>query len=283
MSWLEPISAAVTGASLVNQLAKGSTLIKKYAHRIINQILHGSVLLPIFGAGGVGKTTAGKILVGDDPLDVGTPYNESWTIEPQELGGDLPGQILVGPGQPERVERYWPNLISAANTGKSSGIINVVCYGLHSFGIDSYTEHDLYQDGMTPDEFMSQYTSLRREEELAMLDKLLNTLAPAQRQFFFVTLVTKQDLWWHQKQEIKNYYTRGPYCDRIEKFRSTVGSQRFHHEFVPASLTVANFSSPSGELMWPTAQGYDHTIHMRYLQCLFDKLHDLVEKHLRSN
>ena len=282
MAWIEPVSTVVTAASLANELAKNASTIKTYCKRIVTKLTSGSAIVPIFGAGGVGKSTAGKKIVGNDPLDVGAPYDESWTIEPQDLKGNIPGQVLIAPGQPARAERYWPDLISEANRGTSCGLVNVVCYGLHSFGIDSFTEHDLYQDGMSAEDFMIAYSAKRREDELTMLDRLLTALAPARREFFFLTLVTKQDLWWHEKQRVKDYYAKGLYDKKICAFGAKVGEQRFHHEYVPTSLTVANLHSPSGELMQATAQGYDHAIHLRYLQCLFAKLHDLIEDHLKA-
>lgn len=283
MAWIEPVSTVVTAASLVNDFVKGSDTLKKHYTRIINRIAYGKVVLPIFGAGGAGKSTAGKILVGNDPLDVGAPYRESWTIEPRELPGEIPGQIIVAPGQlGNRIDRYWPDLILKANNGVALGIINVVAYGFHSTEIGQYSSHDIYEPSMTTESFLSKYTENRRRVELALLDRLLTTLAPTGRSFFMVTVVAKQDLWWTQKEEVKAHYTEGEYQEKIKNFGNTLGWQRFHHEFIPTSLTISNLTTPSGEIMHPTSPGYDLGIHLQYLQGFFDQLHNLVERHQKS-
>ncbi|HXP83673.1 MAG TPA: hypothetical protein VN841_03080 [Bryobacteraceae bacterium] len=131
--WLEPVSTAVTAAELASELAKSSSLIRKQAKRLLYRVRNGKVVIPIFGAGGVGKTTVSKLLVGHDPLSITAAYEPSPSVETRKLTGDIPGQLLAAPGQTARVRTHWPALFKKLATGESFGLINVVAYGYHSF------------------------------------------------------------------------------------------------------------------------------------------------------
>lgn len=281
--WIEPatITSTVKAATLANKLIAESSAIKKYAKRFIKQIKNGKIILPIFGAGGVGKSTTGKILVGSDPLEVTAAYSESWTIEPLELEGDTPGTIFVAPGQLSggRADRYWPELVKKVNSGKALGVVNVVSYGYHSFSILSYKDHELYKNGMNIDNFMEKYTEHRRNIELDMLDYLLKELKPIKKNFYMITLVSKQDLWWSKSPSVKAHYLEGDYGRKIQSFKESLVEKNFHHEFIPASLTVANLVSPTNETLALTSAGYDNLTHIQYLQNLLCKLHDMAETH----
>lgn len=278
MGWIDPVSTIVTAASIANEIAKSSGFIRKHASRLVFKIRHGEVLVPIFGAGGVGKTTVGRLLVSDDPLDISAPYDESWTTEPVDLSGNVPGQLLVAPGQKERIERHWPDLISKVVSGESFGIVNVVSYGYSSFAIQSYKEHDLYQEGMSIDEFVDIYTDNRRKTEIEALGILVDALMGVSRPIWMITLVNKQDLWWSQKEAVRAHYESGDYNDKIEQLKISIGAANFQHEYIPSSLALGNFISPSGEFLAPTTAGYDLSIHLRYMQALFSKLHDLISQ-----
>lgn len=280
MSWLEPVSTAVTAANLANELRATKHAFRNTLLRGLNRALHGAVTLPIFGAGGVGKTTTGNFLVGGTDENNLDSYASSWCIESLKLNDKIPGKILVAPGQQDRAERYWPELIEKANKQATMGLINVVCNGLHSFGIKRFSEHDLWESGMSAKDFIQVYSIARRAEEIEMLDRLLSSLVPTRKKYFFLTLVTKQDLWWNERNGVKAHYSEGEYGQRIDQFRSKVGAHNFQHEFLPVSLTLSNLSSPSGELLKSTVAGYDHSIHLQHLSCMFENVGTLLEGHL---
>ncbi|MFN3330599.1 MAG: hypothetical protein ACK419_06720, partial [Pyrinomonadaceae bacterium] len=148
MSWVEPVSTVVTVASLANEAMKTSEKIRLIYQRLINRITNGTIKIPIFGAGGVGKTTISRILVGEDPLKILAPYDESLVVDSVELKGKVPGRLLVAPGQIVRAERHWPDLLKTSNDKAAIGVINVVAYGFHSLMLQHYKEHDLFSKGM---------------------------------------------------------------------------------------------------------------------------------------
>ena len=129
--WIEPVSAAITAVELAGKVAESSSSIRKLARRLSYRVRNGKAVIPIFGAGGVGKSTVAKLLVGHDPLSITTAYAPSADVETKKLKGDIPGQILAAPGQPRRVGSHWPNLFKKLSTGESFGLINVVAYGYH--------------------------------------------------------------------------------------------------------------------------------------------------------
>ncbi len=275
MGWLEPVSTAVTAVGLANELIKSSIAIKRHAAKLLWWFRHGSIVLPVFGAGGVGKTTAGRILTGDSPLDISTPYDESLSTEEKKLNGNIPGSLLIAPGQIERTGRHWPELFQKMNDHSCKGLINIVCYGYHSFMLHSYKEHDLYEKNMTTEAFMSAYSSARREIELQLMEKIREGLSGISRPFWMVTIVNKQDLWWKERTAVKKYYL-GAYSRSLEAIKDALGERNFQHEFIPASLTTGNITTPTGEELALTASGYDQAIHLRHLQMLFDKIYDLI-------
>ena len=276
MPWLEPAIATVKVAGLVNQLAQSSWWIRKHANRVQYWIEHGSAIIPIFGAGGVGKSTTAKIVAGGDPLDIATAYQESWLIETVKLTADVPGRLLVAPGQGERVVRHWPELFASIKDGTAFGVLNVVAYGYHSLAIQSFKEHDLYQAGMDEGAFMAAYLPNRRDVEIDRLKILLECLAAANRPLWMLTLVTKQDLWWGNRAPVREYYEKGEYGKLIKEAMDGGKLKNFQHEFLPVSLAVGNLKTPNGATLAQTTAGYETVIHVAHLQTMFSRLYDLV-------
>ncbi|NEO88734.1 MAG: hypothetical protein F6J87_31590, partial [Spirulina sp. SIO3F2] len=88
--------------------------------------------------------------------------------------------------------------------------------------------------------------------------------------------VNKQDLWWHERQLVRDHYEAGKYRSLIDQFTEKVGPRSFQHELLPVSLANGNFLTPAGEKLALTSSGYDTAIHLSYLQQMFSKLHELI-------
>lgn len=277
MAWIEPISTAITAASIANDISKSSSLIRKHANRLVYRIKNGALVVPIFGAGGAGKSTAARLLGGEDPLDIFAAYSESFWVEPVNLTGDIPGQILAAPGQDVRADKHWPELLSSVVQGKAIGIINIVSYGYHAIQIPTYKDHDLYNDGMTENEFMNLYLSERRVKEEDFAEKLVNGLFANENPIWMITLITKQDLWWDKREAVKEHYTTGRYNEIINRLSSELGSKGFQHEYIPVSLAIGNMKTETGETLASTVSGYDMPIHLAYLNSMFSKIYEVIE------
>lgn len=89
-----------------------------------------------------------------------------------------------------------------------------------------------------------------------------------------LTLVSKQDLWWPQRQEVEKHYREGPYRTELQKLVELVNARQFRHETAFASLVINNFTSGIDEhhpeRLCPNAEGYDHPLQIQSLRHLFE-------------
>ncbi len=142
--------------------------------------------------------------------------------------------------------------------GKVQLIIHVVSWGYHSFGEFSYTNHRLYRQGMTVEQFVGEYARESQNRELEVLRKIQPHISIAEgKKTVLITLVTKQDLWWNHREQVKQHYTEGDYDRIIAEIRNAQGSRNFIHEYLSASLVMENLVSGANELLIPTTAGYD--------------------------
>lgn len=246
-------------------------------NRLFRLVRDGELRIAIFGAGGTGKTTLGKILSGEleGTLELLPSYRESLKVERYNLDRNLIGSIIVAPGQ-ERREDTWDDILRLLSSGKIALVINVVSWGYHSFGAISYKEHSLYHPGATPEQFLERYLNACRDRELGVLEKIAPflTRADRNRKTMMITLVTKQDLWWEQRTQVREHYITGS-CDRIVRdIQTTRGTANFIHEYCSVSLVMENFVSGTNEMLAATTGGYDRRLQLvnlrRFLQVLED-------------
>lgn len=268
----DPIGTVSTGVSTIELSQKIFPSVKK----IFQLLKDGELKIAIFGAGGTGKSTLGKVLSGK--LDLNSllqPYQESISIEQYKLDSDVVGTVIVAPGQIRR-EYTWEDLFRTMASGKFNLIINTVSWGYHSFGEIGYVQHKLYQNGMTSNQFMDVYAEECRIRGLDVLNKISPYLSIADRQkTVLITLVTKQDLWWNDRIKLQDYYQNGDYEKLIQDIRNKKGSASFIHEYQSASLVIENLFSGANELLVSTTGGYDQ----RLQAANFKKLIKTIETH----
>lgn len=103
--------------------------------RVQRRLSRGKMVIAIFGAGGVGKTTLGIMLSEDfDPTGKPQPYQESLKTENYWLKSNPINSVIVAPGQEQRINHYWPDIYAQLSQAKTAVVIQVVAYGYHSFG-----------------------------------------------------------------------------------------------------------------------------------------------------
>jgi hypothetical protein len=231
--------------------------------RLRNRIKHGHLRIAIFGAGGTGKSTLGHLFSGQLTADAcPQPYRESLTSETFKLKGDIVCTFVAPPGQVSRIGHDWHELYRSLASGESSGVINVVAAGYHSFSHLSLKEHRLYQEGMSEADFMRLYRQDRQSNELKLLQEIIPHLKSAKGSVWVVTLVNKQDLWWPERAAVRAHYMEGAYNRLMETVLEHKGRQHFRHDYLSASLVLSNFRTDAGETLALTAEGYDHTIRL---------------------
>lgn len=272
--FVETIEAIGTGVGVIEISEKLFPTFK----RIFDLLKNGELKIAIFGAGGTGKSTLGKLLSGEFELSgLLQTYQESISIEQYKLESNKIGSVIVAPGQKRR-EDTWDDLLRTLVGGKIKLIIHVVSWGYHSFGEFSYTQHRLYQSGMTLEEFLREYAAVCRNRELDVLRRIEPHLSIAdQRKTIVITLVSKQDLWWNNRLEVNKHYVEGAYEQLIQNIRNKRGANNFIHEYRSTSLVMENFLSGDNELLIPTTQGYDQRLKVANFRYFLNAIESLFQ------
>lgn len=256
-----------------------SSALQRALKRLRFYLRRGHLRIAIFGIGGTGKTTLGQFLSGRLKPDLMvSKYQESITMEEYSLGGDVVCTLLVPPGQGRRRPHHWPELYRNLARGRAAGIINVVAWGYHSFEGLSYRDLNLYQPGMSIEGFLGTYLAEMRRVELDALKEIAPHLNAAPGRLWMITLITKQDLWWDQRDAVRRHYAEGEYNALIEGIARHRGEDDFRHDYFSASLVLSNFRTDPGEVLAPTVAGYDQAIRLANLNRLFDGILKLVSR-----
>lgn len=125
---------------------------------------------------------------------------------------------------------------------------------------------------MTEAEFLAEYLTARRKIELDTIRDLTSRLIDAENKVWMITLVTKQDLWWKERETVREHYTVGEYNDCIEKVLAQRGRQNFQHEYLSASLVLSNFRAGDEGILVPITEGYDQNLQFVHLDHLANTL-----------
>jgi energy-coupling factor transporter ATP-binding protein EcfA2 len=205
---------------------KSQPLLGKLVRRIRDQKLN----IVICGAGGTGKSTLGRLLSGEfGRQDILQPYQISFRSEKLELDSETSTSVLVLPGQSE----FWGEELKKIANNRVDLLINVVSYGYHSImGQFDYQSILGYQRGMTPREVIVSHIEGKQPIEIELLHQLKPHLSIAnKKKVLMITLVTKQDLWWPDRQEVKKHYEVGEYNNIVQEIRSQLGQSNFSHAY----------------------------------------------------
>jgi hypothetical protein len=275
--FVDPINTASTIVSSYELSKKAIPLFGSIVRRIRN----GKLNIAIFGAGGTGKSTLGKVLAGEFGLDnVLQSYQLSVRAEELTLDANISGSILVAPGQPGFLNE-WDELLRRIANSQIDLIINVVAYGYHSFagvGQLNYQAHPDYQQGMTVKEFVAVYTEKNRARELGLLNKVAPPLSLVhKKRTVMITLITKQDLWWLNRQGVSDHYQSGDYDRVIQSIESKLGRNNFIHQYISLSLLTENFRAGNGEMLIPVAEGYEQKIQILNLYQLLNFIENIFD------
>ncbi len=92
-----------------------------------------------------------------------------------------------------------------------------------------------------------------------------------------LTAVTKQDLWWPERQEAESLYRDGAFGQRIADVFGEHGSKERRHEICPVSVVIQTWPTRAGERLKPNAEGYDQQMQAESVRRLFETL-DALQK-----
>ena len=235
----------------------------------------GTIL--IIGPGGVGKTTLAKMIAGEYDSFFKSPgdYEESLDVETTTLDGNPPVEIVVPPGQKLRRESTWTQLKQKISGGEIRGIVQIAAYGYHSIGNISYKKDGVYDKPRHEDnieQFVSDFSETKRRDEVNVLKGLLPHIETASCKMWFLTVVTKQDLWWPFRKDVEGFYSTGEFGQQLQQLYEKKNRQTFRHEKVFGSLVIRNFETGFGELLQKNTAGYDHPMQVASVRQLIETL-----------
>lgn len=162
--------------------------------------------IAVFGSSGSGKSSFLSMLKGVRYEGESTRYTEviKYTLpDGRRLRFyDCPGQTSY------RSERTL--LKTAILEGKFHAIINVVCYGYNE---TSNMEVKVFNsDGNIRNQFLEE----NREFELEQLNEWIGDITASSKLKWILTLINKEDIWNHQKEEVLSYYKSQTYSKLFE-------------------------------------------------------------------
>jgi energy-coupling factor transporter ATP-binding protein EcfA2 len=268
------IELAAIGARGVQENAKLRKLFRKLRYRITK----GRMRVVVFGPSGTGKSTLGQFLAGQ--IDTLSPvkYLKSLETFSYSLQADVVCTLIVPGGEPMREQLDWPGLYRELGKGRIGGVINVVSYGYHTFAERSIMQATPRQGGTITDMF-SAYLEDRRQRELEIIASLVPHLSAAPNRIAMLTVVTKQDLWWKDRDQVAAFYERGNYNTYINDLRHKRGGNVFMHDYVPASLVLSNMETANHETLALTAEGYDQNLHRAYQHNLLSQVVSMANRY----
>ena len=246
--------------------------------RFRRSIQGGTWRVPVFGAGGTGKSTLAKFLTGESDTDVAiSQFRESIDSEEYTLPGPVPVVLIVTPGQKRRRATNWPEMYRLLSAGKARAAINVVSWGYHSTALE-YEQHRIYEDGLTPTQYVERYIDYSRKDEIDSLKELSPHLESTQGHLSLITLVTKQDLWWNKRTEVHRHYEEGDYGDQIRRIAQVKGVSNFDHEYYYVSLVPVNLNTRDGVQLAVTTAGYDQPLRISNLHGFTKGLSEMIKQ-----
>jgi energy-coupling factor transporter ATP-binding protein EcfA2 len=169
----------------------------------------------VLGATGAGKTAFLDSLSEVVPKAINlmnrTEYVEKYHVRISKrpfILVDTPGQI------PHRSKRIAAIREAMKEKSGIAGIINVVSYGyLESRAI---AKPEIKSNGRVSETFLKE----QRQVEIEMLDEWIPLLGGVESAGWLITVVSKADLWWRQRDKVLAHYETGPYYEALGEAQS---------------------------------------------------------------
>ncbi len=271
----EPILTLAEAIKVGLTVHEGRTSLKDLFYKTRNRIWKRTSNVLVFGPSGVGKSTFGRVISDTFVPEKHAQYRSSANREEYQIDLKTNTVLVVPPGQEDGRDFRWKELFSNLASGRSVGIVNVVAYGYHSFRDLQLSDLSVYEDGMTKEETMRAYTSLRREKKLDVLRYLKTRVQDAPGDIWMMTLIAKQDLWWDERNVVLNTYESGPYNQVIREIEEAKGLKSFTHTVSSGCFIIQNMRDKNDVVVASRPDEYDEVVklgHLAHLRQRFDEL-----------
>jgi len=255
-------------AAAISTLIVNSPKVKEILENISR--LLGNKKIMVIGAGGAGKTSFCEFF--SPQHSVRFDYDMSRKVESYNL--DI-GKLDNYPGQEERLNEKWNDIFKKINQDYYCGIIYVTAYGFHNLttSVKTYEKRQRF----TFDKEV--YLNERRSVEIELLKKLIQGLKQSRKDIWMLSLTTKQDLWFSDREEVYNFYRHegGEYKSAIDEIKDHHGN-KFSHEYAFLSVISRKFVDSEDNIIQTFSENYDDKNREKSLIDFFYTLEILLEK-----
>lgn len=170
----------------------------------------------LLGATGTGKSNFLQSLSVERPDPI---PRASRTVFPEPhvltIKGSHPYRFIDTPGDTSMKDARIDSIRESLSArGGISGVINVVSYGYHEYQVTKGKV--LLPDGSVDPNYLAKH----RQLELDQLDEWTPLLGSPLTMKWLMTVVTKADLWWDQREDAMQHYQAGTYHERLGQAQS---------------------------------------------------------------
>jgi hypothetical protein len=233
----------------------------------------------IIGSGGVGKTILTKYLKDGFLLkhnnDDQIKYQITTNIEHNALSSKFAGYAIDTPGDDWYSSKNDLLIDNFVNKWLNHGVIHVVAGGYSSFTNYSFKETKYFKQGDTESDFLKTYREAQIANDIQILKRIKPIIKSAKRNMWFITLISKEDLWWDQRDEIYNIYKNGAYGELINELQS-LKNIKFSHRFCSVALHHESFVSGEHETLAKNSSTYNTEIREKNLLNFINSLEDFT-------
>lgn len=162
----------------------------------------------VLGCTGTGKSQFVESLTESLPAAIDRLNRTEFAQKHSIKIAKTPFEFIDTPGQRVHRERRLA-AVREAVTKPVAGIINVVAYGFH----EGSTGKDQAIGGGRPH---PEFLAARREDEIAALREWIPIVGSRDTAGWLITVVTKADLWWPDRDSVLAHYAAGEYATALE-------------------------------------------------------------------
>ena len=183
----------------------------------------------LFGSSGVGKTQFINSLTHNITHSINR-NNRTKTVEKSKISIDkIPILLIDTPGEQFAQDQLRKKEIADFIKNGGAGIINVVCYGYHEGPVNNIL------DIKKGKKFNENYLEHKRQKEIEQLSEWEPFIGLSNIEWI-ITLISKADIWWSNKNKIQNYYELGNYNKIISKM-----PKKLEHIILPYCSIIEPF------------------------------------------
>jgi hypothetical protein len=276
--FIEAVGTAAAEVAFKKALERRSR-VRAFAKELNEIRKHGNINIVLLGEAGVGKTTTQRLLTGKWEVDtVPAAYRPTIGVDKDPLRGRAFALVLAGAGQSALREASAKEIFPRIQNGKRVVVIHVVTYGFNDLSLVEFNSACQAVGAAGRDDFLEKFLAFERQKELETLRELLKLVRPATGTVNLVTLVTKQDLWWDRRNDVRHFYSANDsrYKSEVDAITHVRGAANFSHHIVSCALIPQNLRTQDDVLVAPVVTGYDKVLLLANYDRAFQQMGEVL-------